>query len=451
MLRTIKLLLLTPLAFFICINTLYASAPGTESIAPMLKKVMPAVVNVRAEGEVTLARNLLINPKTGEPLPSNSKPDTRPVMQLGSGVIIDADHGYIITNAHVVRNAKNITVTLNDSRTFKAKLIGDDPGSDIAVLRIHAKELSALPLGDSAKLQVGDFVAAIGSPYGLTQTVTSGIVSALQRDDLNIEGYENFIQTDAAINPGNSGGALVTYAGKLIGINTAIISPAGGNVGIGFAIPINMAYSITEQLIKYGEVHRGLLGIFAQPLTPDLREAFDLDSTIEGTVITSVNPDSPAANAGLRVGDVILSINKQKVSNPFQVRNIIGLLRVGSKIELTIIRKGKTLEKTAEITGSDTQMKALQTAQPFLNGVSLSDVNDIQSTAHGTIKGVQVLTVASQTPAEEAGLIPGDIIVSANGQPVHNIAELYKLAKTDKKRLLLNVIRGPGALFIVIK
>lgn len=430
-----------------------ASTPSTQTIAPMLKKVMPAIVNVRAEGQITLPPSLMVNPRNGQIIPpkNGGKANIRPIMQMGSGVIINPDRGYIITNAHVLKHAKDITVTLNDHRTFKAKLIGEDSASDIAVLRIKAKNLHTLPLGDSNKLEVGDFVAAIGTPFGLTQTVTAGIVSALQRDDLNIEGYENFIQTDAAINPGNSGGALVTYAGKLVGINTAILSPGGGNVGIGFAIPINMANSIMEQLIKYGEVRRGLLGIFAQPLTVDLRSAFDLASTVTGTVITSVNPDSPAAQAGLNVGDVILSINKQKVSSPIQVRNIIGLLRVGSKIKLTILRGGKTLTKTATITGSEAQMKALQQEQPFLSGISLSDVNNIQSAAHGKIRGVQVLTVAPQSPATEAGLMPGDIIISANSKAVQNISELYKMAKTNKKHLLLNVIRGPGALFIVIK
>ena len=430
-----------------------ASTPSAQTIAPMLKSVMPAIVNVRAEGEITLPPSLMINPRNGQLMPpkDDGKANVRPIMQMGSGVIINPERGYIITNAHVLKHAKDITVTLNDSRTFKAKLIGEDPGSDIAVLRIKAKDLQTLPLGDSNKLEVGDFVAAIGSPYGLTQTATAGIVSALQRDDLNIEGYENFIQTDAAINPGNSGGALVTYAGKLVGINTAILSPGGGNVGIGFAIPINMAHSIMEQLIKYGEVRRGLLGIFAQPLTADLRSAFNLSSDVIGTVITSVSPDSPAAQAGLNVGDVILSINNQKVSSPIQVRNIIGLLRVDSKITLSILRAGKTLEKTATITGSEAQFKAMQKEQPFLSGVSLSDVNNIQSAAHGKILGVQVLTVAPQSPATEAGLMPGDIIVSANSTPVDSISQLYKVAKTDKKHLLLNVIRGPGALFIVIK
>lgn len=427
-------------------STIFASANLVNSIAPMLKNVMPAIVNVRVEGEIE-------NNSNGKnPLRNGPIPPTQPILQLGSGVIIDSDKGYILTNAHVLKNQQQITVTLSDSRHFPAKLIGLDNLSDVAVIQIKADHLTSLALGNSDDLQVGDFVAAIGSPFGLSKTVTSGIVSALQRNDLNIEGLENFIQTDAAINPGNSGGALVTFDGKLVGINTAIIAPAGGNVGIGFAIPINMAYSVMEQLIKYGEVHRGLLGVFAQPLSPDLAQALDLPKNTNGTVITSIAPDSPAALADLKVGDVILKINGQVVQDPYQIRNIIGLLRVGSVIRLDVLRDGKTIKTKATITDSADQLKQMQETQPFLSGVSLSDVNNIQSFTHGAINGgVQVLNVASSTPADQAGLMPGDIIVSANKLPVKNIEDLYNAAKTSKKDLLLNVIRGPGALFIVVK
>ena len=422
----------------------YAAAPMTYSIAPMLKKVMPAVVNVRVTTKLPLTVRS----------PNSSRPNTKSqlIENLGSGVIIDSKHGYIITNEHVVKNADTITITLNDSRHFPATLVGEDGASDIAVLKIQANNLHNLPIGNSNKLQVGDFVAAIGSPFGLNQTATSGIVSALQRNDLNIEDYENFIQTDAAINPGNSGGALVTYAGKLVGINTAIVSPGHGNVGIGFAIPINMAHSIMEQIIKYGKVRRGLLGIFVQPLTSNLNAAFNLSTNLQGTVITSVSPQSPAAKAGLQVGDVILKINDEVVKNPFDVRNIIGLLRVDSHVKLTILRNGKTLTKHAIIINSKTQMQKLQQQQPFLSGISFGDVNNLQSASHGAIRGgVQILKVNPNCPAGQVGLSPGDIIVSANKQPVRNITDLYKAAKLNKHRLLLNVIRGPGAVYIVIK
>jgi serine protease Do len=430
-----------------------ALPPVTTSIAPMLKTIMPSIVNVRVETNVSL------NATQGPQAPANQQPQDNPPMipgqkayQLGSGVIVDAQKGYIITNAHVIKNAKTITVTLNDSRELLAKLVGQDPSSDIAVLQIETTHLKAIPLGNSEQLEVGDFVAAIGSPFGLNQTVTAGIISALQRNDLNIEGIENFIQTDAAINPGNSGGALVTFQGKLVGINTAIFTPAGGNVGIGFAIPVNMARSVMEQLIKYGTVHRGLLGIFAQPLTTDLSNALHIPDNLTGTVITSVTPDSPAARSDLRVGDIILSINGQSVKDPFEIRNIIGLLRVGSHIDLKILRRGKVLDKTTIITDSAAQEKAMLENQPFLTGVSLGDLTPIFSSVHGEIAGgVQVLTVNDNATAAKAGLLPGDIIVSANQTSVKSIADLYKAAKLSKKMLLLNVIRGPGALFIVIK
>ncbi len=441
--------LITTVLLIMVATISFATMPVT-TIAPMLKKVMPAVVNVRVDGEILLPASAL--PGAPNQRTRNPMPQTRKIQQLGSGVIMDAKKGYIITNAHVVQHEKLITVTLSDSRHFTAKLIGKDTASDIAVLQIKASHLTSLVIGDSDKIEVGDFVAAIGSPFGLNKTATAGIVSALQRNDLNIEGLENFIQTDAAINPGNSGGALVTFNGKLIGINTAIIAPAGGNVGIGFSIPINMAKSVMEQIIKYGEVRRGLLGIFAQPLTPDLAEALGLSDNVKGTVITSISPDSAADKAGLKVGDVVVSINGVMVNSPFQVRNIIGLVRIGSRVKISILRKGKTLVKHAHITGSAYQAKQMQKQQPFLNGISFSDVNKIQSTAHGVINGgIQVLTVSPSSPAETAGLIPGDIIISANQVPVKNIAQLFQAAKKQKHSLLLNVIRGPGALYIVIK
>ena len=423
--------------------------PVTHSIAPMLKKVMPAVVNIRVEGQLPVS----ISNGQNQQSQAKIKP-TQKFEKFGSGVIINADKGYILTNEHVVAYAKTITVTLSDNRHFTAKLIGTDPASDIAVLKITAKNLHAIPLGDSNTLQVGDFVAAIGSPFGLNKTVTAGIISALQRNDLNIENYENFIQTDAAINPGNSGGALVNYNGKLIGINTAIVAPlpGAGNVGIGFAIPINMAYSVMQQLIKYGKIHRGSLGIFVQPLTPTLALALHSPTSQQGAVVTAVTLGSPAKTAGLRAGDVILSINNKAVQTPFDVRNILGLLRANSKILITLTRDGKKLTIHAIITDTKSQMQNLQQKQPFLSGLSLSNVNQIQSSLHGAINGgVQVLTINSQSPADIAGLLPGDIIVSANRQPVNNIAALYKAAKQDKHQLLLNVIRSSGALFVVIK
>ena len=426
---------LAVMTLFIFTSFVYATTPTDNTIAPMLKKVMPSVVNIQAIGTPT-------------------KNDKQPG-KLGSGVIIDTSKGYILTNAHVVNGAVSITVNLNDGRHFVAKLIGADEETDIAVLQIKADGLSTLPIGNSDELQVGDFVAAIGTPFGLNKTVTTGIVSALQRDDLNVGGggvsFENFIQTDAAINPGNSGGALVNFEGQLVGINTAIISQGGGNIGIGFAIPINMALNVADQLIEYGQVKRGLLGIFAQTLTPELAQAFNLSTKIMGVIVTSVSDNSPAAKAGLQVGDIILSINKQPVKDPFQVRNIIGVVRVGSSINIEFLRDGKTFNKSIEITTAESQIEALQKEQPFLSMLTLANINEIYSAGHGVVTGVQVLNVPSDSLAFEDGLMPDDIIVSANGKKVSTIDDLYKAANSNKDRLLLNVIRGNGALFVVIE
>ena len=423
------------ITLFVFTSFVYATTPTDSTIAPMLKTVMPAVVNIQA---------------VGAPTKDNTKQG-----RLGSGVIIDKSKGYILTNAHVIQDAKTITVNLNDGRHFTAKLIGEDVETDIAVLQIKASGLSTIPIGDSDKLQVGDFVAAIGTPFGLNKTVTTGIVSALQRDDLDVGGggigLENFIQTDAAINPGNSGGALVNFQGQLVGINTAIISQNGGNVGIGFAIPINMALNVADQLIEYGQVKRGLLGIFAQTLTPELAQAFNLSSKISGVVVTSVSENSPAAAAGLQVGDIIISINKQPVKEPFQLRNVIGVLRVGSTVNIEFLRNGKTMNKSVLITSLDDQIDMLQKEQPFLNMLTLANINEIYSAGHGIVTGVQVLDVPSDSLAFEDGLVAGDIIVSANGKKVSTIDELYKAANSNKDRLLLNVIRDNGALFVVIE
>ncbi len=311
------------------------------TLAPLLKGVTPGVVNIAVRGRISLEQNPLFRDpffRRFFNLPEQSP--QREFQAAGSGVIVDAARGYILTNNHVIANAEQIVVGLRDGRRLRAELVGADPEADIAVIKVKSNNLGAVPLGDSDNIEVGDFVIAIGNPFGLGQTVTSGIVSALGRSGLGIEGYEDFIQTDASINPGNSGGALVNLRGELVGINTAILGPSGGNIGIGFAIPINMAREIMEQIVRYGEVRRGQLGVTVQDLTPDLAKGLKTDAR-NGAVIAQVMPRSAAATAGLRRGDVIVAINSVPVRNASHLRNKIGLVRVGQKVELRIVRTGK--------------------------------------------------------------------------------------------------------------
>jgi serine protease Do len=300
-------------------------------------------------------------------------------------------------------------------------------------------------------MQVGDFVAAIGCPFGLNQTVTSGIVSALQRGSLGIEGpqgLENFIQTDASINPGNSGGALVNLKGQLIGINTAILTPEGGNIGIGFAIPINMAKTIMSQLIQYGSVKRGLMGVVVQDLSPDLANGFDLKDT-KGAIITLVSPNSPAQKAGLEAGDIIVSVNGQPMETASAVRNSVGLLRVGAQIDLEVLRKSKNMNFNVVTADPDKYLENSQTSNPFLFGLALRDF-DQQTPAQGHVIGVQITYLSKNSSAWRAGLMPGDVIVSANQTSVKTIHELQDIASKNPKALLLNIARGNGALFVVL-
>jgi Do/DeqQ family serine protease len=318
------------------------------SLAPMIKKVSPAVVNIATRG--TIHERGPGNPLLDDPFfrrffdgPPDAAPHDRTFQSAGSGVIFDARRGYIVTNAHVVENASEITVTLQDGRDLQAEVVGRDEPSDVAVLKVKADGLSQIPLGDSAKAEVGDFVVAIGNPFGLQHTVTSGIISGLSRTGINPDGYEDFIQTDASINPGNSGGALVNLRGELIGINTAILSGTGGNIGIGFAIPVNMAHSVMEQLVRYGSVERGQLGVSMYAVTPQIAHSLGLSSPV-GALVSQVLPGSPADRAGVRTGDVITAVNGQPVKSNTDLRNAIGLLRVGQQVEVGLVRDGKPLK-----------------------------------------------------------------------------------------------------------
>jgi Do/DeqQ family serine protease len=338
---------------------LIAGEGGIPTLAPLLDRVTPAVVNIAVLSKAPEQQNPLMQDpffRRFFNLPEQS-PQAPPRMSAGSGVIVDGDRGYVLTNNHVIANATEIYITLKDRRRLKAQLVGADPETDVALLKVDSKDLADVPFGDSDKLKVGDFVVAIGNPFGLGQTVTSGIVSALDRSGLNIEGYEDFIQTDASINPGNSGGALISLKGELIGINTAIISPAGGNVGIGFAVPINMARSVMDQLIRYGEVRRGRLGVSIQDVTPDLAEAMGIERAA-GAVITNVEQGSPADRAGLKAKDVIVAVNGRPIEGASDLRNQVGLIPVGERVEVGVMRNGRRLNVSAQVVGRPQRTEA---------------------------------------------------------------------------------------------
>jgi len=422
------------------------------TLAPMLERVTPAVVNIATRGRVQRRENpLLSDPffRRFFDLPAPRR--NRPSQSLGSGVIIDADQGYVITNHHVVSKADAIMVTLRDGRELPATLVGSDPEADVAVVQIEADGLTAVSLADSDRLRVGDFVVAIGNPFGLGQTVTSGIVSALGRSGLGIEGYEDFIQTDASINPGNSGGALVNLHGELIGINTAILAPSGGNVGIGFAIPANMVSELVEQLVQHGEVRRGQLGIALQDLTPRLAEAFGLEQR-HGAIVSQVISDSPAERAGLRPGDVIVSVNDKPLRGAAQLRNAVGLHRIGEVIELGIIRDGRP--RTLRLKVAETTETASSTANGGqvdrrLAGAQLRDL-DASHPLYGRVRGLLVSTLERGSPAWGNNIREGDIILSLNRRPVTSVADLDAIDVSDEQ-LLLNIQRGRRALFILIR
>ncbi|HSW12338.1 MAG TPA: DegQ family serine endoprotease [Solimonas sp.] len=428
---------------------------GVPSLAPMLKAVMPAVVNISVTSKVEIQNPLMQDPFFrrffGVPEGQQPQQQEREAQSIGSGVVVDAAKGYVITNSHVVAEADSIRVRLSDDREFDAKLIGKDPDTDVAVLQIKATNLTALKMADSDQLQVGDFVVAIGSPFGLRQTVTSGIVSGLSRQTgISEGGYEDFIQTDASINPGNSGGALVNLRGELVGIPSNILSRSGGNIGIGFAIPTNLAKNVMDQLLVSGDIQRGRIGINGQDLTPDLAKAFGLSNT-RGAVITRVLPKSPADKAGLKSEDVILEANGRPVDNFAQLRNRVGLLRIGEKVNLKILRDGKPKDITVSI-GKEEEIAAdTANLHPQLKGASFSPLDDAARQAAGDTRGVLVQSVEPRSPAARAGLRPGDIVIGVNRRPVQDLEDFSKLANPQAAELLLHVRRGPGALFILIR
>jgi Do/DeqQ family serine protease len=425
------------------------------TLAPMIKRVSPAVVNIATRG--TIRERAPQNPLLDDPffkrffdIPDMG-PRARQFQSAGSGVIFDAKSGYIVTNAHVVDNATEITVTLQDGRDLTATVVGSDVPSDVAVLKVPPESLTEVALGDSTRLEVGDFVVAIGNPFGLQHTVTSGIVSGLGRSGINPDGYEDFIQTDASINPGNSGGALVNLKGELVGINSAILSRSGGNIGIGFAIPVNMARSIIDQLIRFGSVKRGLLGVNIYSLTPDMAKSLNLPST-EGVLVSQVTEGSAAEKAGIKPGDVITSINGQSIKSNSGLRNAIGLSRVGDKLEVSLIRERKTIQVTAVITEPPPVTKngnprndppAIAEANPVhpgLEGATLADATD---------GGVEVRAVEPRSAAA-AWVRKGDRIEGVNRQAVANLKELREVAKRGGA-LVLKIRRGNAVVLVPLR
>lgn len=413
------------------------------SLAPMLERAMPAVVNISTSTTIDMSQHPLMQ----DPFFRHffGVPKQTPRQQknsLGSGVIIDSDQGYVLTNNHVIEKADKIQVTLNDGRHLNAEIVGKDPEADVAIIKIPADNLTELPIADSSKLKVGDFVVAIGNPFGLGQTVTSGIVSALGRSGLGIEGYEDFIQTDASINPGNSGGALVNLKGEFVGMNTAILAPSGGNVGIGFAIPSNMVMTLKESLVKHGEVRRGLLGVTTQDLTPELVKAFNLKD-IKGAAIARIENDSPAEKAGLALGDIIVSANGKTIKNSFDLRNVIGLLQIGDSVELEYYRGNEKRETTAVIGKQQRLQQNGETIHSKLRGTILSN------TQRDQIEGVVIEKINTSSYAWRVGIRPGDVIVSANEYRVRNINEL-KQAVEPNGALTINIQRGGEAFLVML-
>lgn len=415
---------------------------GIPSLAPLIRDVTPAVVNIAVTSRAPAANNPLFQDpffrrffNLPDELPS------QPRASAGSGVIVDDENGYVLTNHHVVADSVEIMVRLKDRREFSARLVGSDPGTDIALLKIDADRLDALAFGDSDDLEVGDFAIAIGNPFGIGQTVTSGIISGLRRSGLNIEGYEDFIQTDASINPGNSGGALVDLKGELIGVNTAIIGPSGGNVGIGFAVPSNMAKAVMEQLIEFGEVRRGRLGVVIQDLTPDLAAALEVDVTV-GAVVTQVNPESPAEQAGLEPGDVVVEMDGRAIRGSADLRNQVGLVPVGREVQLKVMRDGRRLTLRSRVG----EIRAA-TAHGGRNAPQLSGAT-FQDNEEG---GVVVAKLTPGSVAARNGLREGDVIIAVNRELVRNIDEFADALERARRAIALNVIRGSAQLFLVLR
>ncbi len=423
---------------------------GLPTLAPMIAQVTPGVVNISVLVRDPAENNpMLRDPFFRRFFGVPDRPAQPQPQGAGSGVIVDAQRGLVMTNFHVIKDAQEVVVTLKDRRQLRAQLVGADPGTDIALLRVPAENLTALRFGDSDALSVGDFVVAIGNPFGIGQTVTSGIVSALGRGGLGIEGYEDFIQTDASINPGNSGGALVNLRGELVGINTAILGPSGGNVGIGFAVPTAMARQVMDQLLRFGEVRRGKLGVSTQDLTPDIAKQLGVPPG-DGAVVVQIERGSSAEAAGLRVKDVVTAINGRPVRSSGDLRNRVGLTPVGEEVDMQVLREGRTQRVRARVAEPFVATSIPGEAVPQLAGARVTDIGQGMP-MFGVVDGALVTGLDANTPAARSGLRPGDIVYGVNRRRVRNVAEFLATLRAAEQPLRLSLLRGENRLTLLIR
>ncbi|PSJ46698.1 serine endoprotease DegQ [Zobellella endophytica] len=425
----------------------FGAGSDLTSLAPVVEKVSPGVVNISVSGS-KVSRQVLPEPFRfffGPNMPGGEQVQERPFQALGSGVIIDAGKGYVITNNHVIEDADKILITLIDGQEYEAELIGADKQSDIALLQVEAKGLVEIEFADSDRLKVGDFAIAIGNPFGLGQTVTSGIISALGRSGLNVENLENFIQTDAAINSGNSGGALLDLDGRLIGINTAILGPGGGNIGIGFAIPANMVKNLADQILEYGEVRRGVLGVMGGELTSELARTFGYRSQ-HGAFVSQVLENSAAAKAGLQAGDIIISLDGKPIRSFSELRAKVATMGADKTVTLGLFRDGKESKVEVTLTRADEDNILANTLHESLEGASLANTG-----SDDAVQGVKLTEVTARSPAAMSGLEQGDIIIGVNRQRVRTLNDLRQIIQSKPEVMALNIQRGNSSIYLVLR